>query len=214
MPPETPIRDIVDRCRVWESHADSHVWRISKPRPDPTLSTYVVGEVDRGVHDLRVAAVTTPQSTSDQVDNFCRRLMASAAAPAPTPAPEPPAVEKLLQRLVATACSGSSDWIGRIGNFAQNSAFGESGAGVATSTGILPTGLECSSMLLLWQGRPVTILSIRFPGMNLRLWMGCPYITEVILMIRIVRTPVILHTKIGWSGVILALRMDIVGFSG
>ena len=21
--PETPIRDIVDRCRVWESHADS-----------------------------------------------------------------------------------------------------------------------------------------------------------------------------------------------
>ena len=26
VPPETPIRDIVDRCRVWESHADSDVW--------------------------------------------------------------------------------------------------------------------------------------------------------------------------------------------
>ena len=51
------------------------------------------------------------------------------------------------------------------------------------------------------------------PGMNLRLWMGCPYITEVILMIRIVRIPVILRTKIGWSGVILMLQMDIVGFS-
>ena len=22
VPPETPIRDVVDRCRVWESHAD------------------------------------------------------------------------------------------------------------------------------------------------------------------------------------------------
>ena len=29
--PETPIWDIVDRCRVWESHADSDVRRISKP---------------------------------------------------------------------------------------------------------------------------------------------------------------------------------------
>ena len=28
VPPETPIRDIVDRCRVWESHADTGVRRI------------------------------------------------------------------------------------------------------------------------------------------------------------------------------------------
>ena len=33
--PETPIRDVVDRCRVWESHADPAVRRISKPTPDP-----------------------------------------------------------------------------------------------------------------------------------------------------------------------------------
>ena len=31
---ETPIRDVVDRCRVWESHADPAVRRISKPNPD------------------------------------------------------------------------------------------------------------------------------------------------------------------------------------
>ena len=24
VPPDTPIRDIVDRCRVWESHADQN----------------------------------------------------------------------------------------------------------------------------------------------------------------------------------------------
>ena len=110
VPPETPIWDIVDRCRVWESHADSDVRRISKPGHDSTFPTYVVGEVDRGIDDLRVVAVTTPQSTPDQVEKVFRRLMASAAAPAPNPAPELPAVEQLLQRLVAetAAATGSA----------------------------------------------------------------------------------------------------------
>ena len=31
VPQETPIRDVVDRCRVWESHADPAVRRVSKP---------------------------------------------------------------------------------------------------------------------------------------------------------------------------------------
>ena len=35
VPPETPIRDVVDRCRVWESHADPEIRRVSKPGPDP-----------------------------------------------------------------------------------------------------------------------------------------------------------------------------------
>ena len=33
VPLETPIWDIVDRCRVWESHADSDVRRVSKMGP-------------------------------------------------------------------------------------------------------------------------------------------------------------------------------------
>ena len=50
-----------------------------------------------------MAAVSTPQSTPDQVEIIFRRLLASAAAPTPVPAPvpEPPAVERLLQRRVA-----------------------------------------------------------------------------------------------------------------
>ena len=119
VPQEAPIQDIVDRCRVWESHADSDVWRVSKPGPDPVFPTYVVSAPDRGVDDLRVAAVTTPQSTPDQVEVFFRQLLASAAAPAPTPKPEPPAVDQLLQRLVAetqdwrpapAAATGSAGW--------------------------------------------------------------------------------------------------------
>ena len=45
-PPETPIRDVVDRCRVWESHADPAVCRTSKPTPDPMYLTHTVGETD------------------------------------------------------------------------------------------------------------------------------------------------------------------------
>ena len=83
--PETPIRDVVDRCRVWESHADSEIRRVSRPGPEPVYPAYMVSESDK------------------EVKNLFRRLLASAAAPTPVPAPvpEPPAVERLLQRLVA-----------------------------------------------------------------------------------------------------------------
>ena len=42
VPPETPIRDIVDRCRVWESHADPSARRLTKPSPDPIYPAYAV----------------------------------------------------------------------------------------------------------------------------------------------------------------------------
>ena len=42
VPPETPMRDVVDRCRVWESHADPAVRRVSKPSPDPIYLAYVI----------------------------------------------------------------------------------------------------------------------------------------------------------------------------
>ena len=94
VPPETPIRDVVDRCRVWESHADPEIRRVSKPGPDPIYPAYVVGDSDTGVEDIRVAAVTKPKSTPDQLENFFRQLLANAAVPTPVPAPVP-AMEKL-----------------------------------------------------------------------------------------------------------------------
>ena len=42
VPPETPIRDVLDRCRVWESHADPAVCRVSKPSPDPIYPAYAM----------------------------------------------------------------------------------------------------------------------------------------------------------------------------
>ena len=65
-PPETPIRDVVDRCRVWESHADPAVRR-SKPTPDPMYPTYTVGETDSNNEITRVAAVTELKSDQHQL---------------------------------------------------------------------------------------------------------------------------------------------------
>ena len=42
VPPDTPLRDIVDRCRVWESHGTTDIRRVSKPVPDPVYPTYKV----------------------------------------------------------------------------------------------------------------------------------------------------------------------------
>ena len=108
VPPETPIRDIVDRCRVWESHADSDIRPVSIPGPDMVFPTYAVSDPDGRVDDLRVAAVATPQSTPDQVEGVFRWLLANAAAtPAPTLKPEPSAVDQLLQHLVGKLRLGS-----------------------------------------------------------------------------------------------------------
>ena len=46
VPPDTPLRDIVDRCRVWESHGNTEVRRVSKPMPEPVYPTYVVEQPD------------------------------------------------------------------------------------------------------------------------------------------------------------------------
>ena len=42
-PPETPIRDVVDRCRVWESHADPAISRTRNHTTDPMYPTFTVG---------------------------------------------------------------------------------------------------------------------------------------------------------------------------
>ena len=93
VPPETPIRDVVDRCRVWESHADPEMRRVSKPGPEPVYPAYVVGESDDGVNEVQVATVNQLKSPPDQVEDLLRCLLASMAPPVPM-------VEKLLQRLV------------------------------------------------------------------------------------------------------------------
>ena len=70
---------------VWESHADSDVRRASKPGSDQTFPTYMVSGSDRGMDDLRMAAVSTQQSTLDQLEILLWRLLVGTAAPALPP---------------------------------------------------------------------------------------------------------------------------------
>ena len=87
--PETPIRDVVDRCRVWESHAYPEIRRVSKPSPDPIYPAYVVGDSDHIGETLLVAAVTKPKSPPDQLEDLLGRLLANMATPVPVAAPFP-----------------------------------------------------------------------------------------------------------------------------
>ena len=96
--PDTPIRDVVDRCRVWESHADPAVRRIGKPNPDPTYPTYAVGDADSDNEVTRVAAVTGQRSGQNQLEDCLRRVISIAERLAPKP--EVSDIEKLLQQLV------------------------------------------------------------------------------------------------------------------
>ena len=93
----------MDRCRVWESHADPEIRRVSKPGPEPNYPAYVVGDSDKVVQEIQVAAVIKSKFMPDQVEDLFRLLLAGVALPAPVPAPVPDVtvVEKLLQRLVA-----------------------------------------------------------------------------------------------------------------
>ena len=76
VPPETPIRDVVDRCRVWESYVDPEIRRVSKPGPDLIYPAYVIGGSDKLMEEIRLVAVTKPKSTSDQMEELLRRLLA------------------------------------------------------------------------------------------------------------------------------------------
>ena len=73
VPPDTPLRDIVDRCRVWESHADPEVRQISKPMPEPVYPTYVVKQPDYETEPVCVVTVNKPV---DQSEELLKKLLA------------------------------------------------------------------------------------------------------------------------------------------
>ena len=51
--PETPIRDMVDRCGIWESHADPAVRQVSKPSTDLTYLRHMLSEMPTGTVKTR-----------------------------------------------------------------------------------------------------------------------------------------------------------------
>ena len=82
VPPDTPLRDIVDRCRVWESHADPEVRRVSKPMPEPAYPTYVVKQSE---YDTEPVTVNKPNSPVDQSEELLKKLLAVLTPAVPPP---------------------------------------------------------------------------------------------------------------------------------
>ena len=101
--PETPIRDIVDRYRVRESHADSDTRRFSEPGPDRTLPIYTVDTLSEAMDYRVVAAVATTQPEPDQLVTLLRCLLSGLVVPPPPPEPVPSVLEQSLQWLPTEA---------------------------------------------------------------------------------------------------------------
>ena len=103
VPPDTPLRDIVHRCRVWESHAYPEVRRISKPIPEPAYPTYVVKQPDYETEPVRVVTVNKPNSSVDQSEELLKKLLAvlTPTVSPPARAPELSPMDKLVQLLLS-----------------------------------------------------------------------------------------------------------------
>ena len=75
VPPDTPLRDTVDRCRVWESHGTMEIRRVSKPIPEPVYPTYVVEQPEYESEPVCMVSVNKQNSQVDQTDELLRKLL-------------------------------------------------------------------------------------------------------------------------------------------
>ena len=159
VPPETPIRDVVDRCRVWESHADPAARRVSKPSPDAIYPAYVVEDSANISETTRVAAVTRLRSGPDQL---IRGLASMVTDGRGYPGSD---TGITCGREVVTASGGGntkssasgckSSGVGGFGNDAMVVSFRttarEAATEAASSTATCPTALERSDVFLMWE---------------------------------------------------------------
>ena len=70
--PETPIWDIVDICRVWESHADSDNRRVGRPVPERALPINTVSDADGGGVGWDATVAPTSPTVPYQLEKLLR----------------------------------------------------------------------------------------------------------------------------------------------
>ena len=101
LPPDTPLRDIVDRCRVWESHTELSVRRVSRPTPEPGYPAYMIKKPEYEDKPVRTVTVNRPESSVDQSKDLLKKFLAilTPAVPAPARAPELSSMDKFVQLL-------------------------------------------------------------------------------------------------------------------
>ena len=99
LPPDTPLRDIVDRCRVWESHSDSLAQNVNQPKI--TYPAYVVKPVDKEPETVRAGTVNKPERSVEDTNALLSKLveMLGLGVNTMTKAPEPSILGKIADLL-------------------------------------------------------------------------------------------------------------------
>ena len=99
LPPDTPLRDIVDRCRVWESHSDSLARNVNQPTI--TYPAYVVKPVDKEPETVRAGTVNRPERSVEDTNALLSKLveMLGLGVNTMTKAPEPSILSKIADLL-------------------------------------------------------------------------------------------------------------------
>ena len=99
LPPDTPLRDIVDRCSVWESHSDLSARNVNQPKM--TYPAYVVKLADKEPETVRAITVNKPERSVEDTNELLSKLvdMLSPGVNTTMKAPEPSTLDKLVHLL-------------------------------------------------------------------------------------------------------------------
>ena len=99
LPPDTPLRDIVDRCRVWENHSDLSARNVNQPKM--TYPAYVVKPSEKEPATVRAITVNKPERSVEDTNELLRKLvdMLTPGANTTMKAPEPSTLDKLVHLL-------------------------------------------------------------------------------------------------------------------
>ena len=140
VPPETPIRDIVDRCIVWESHANSDTRRIVRLMPERAWPAYMVNTQACVPEDQVVAAVAAPPVGLGDIEALLRHLLPTVPVQTPPPRAVSMEMEIMLERLLSNAPAppprtATSNHNYRNGNLTAAPASGSADSGTAPGSG-------------------------------------------------------------------------------
>ena len=97
---DTPLRDIVDRCRVWESHSDLSARNVNKQKL--TYPAYVVKPPEKEPETIRASTFgNKPERLVEDSNDLLRKLvdMLSPGANITMKTPEPSILDKLVHLL-------------------------------------------------------------------------------------------------------------------
>ena len=98
--PEMPMRDIVDQCRVWESHADLEDQGGWYPSPRRPLPVYMINGGGKAGDDLPGVADDITSAAQELLESLLQHLLPTPVVSPPKVTPIPSELEFLIQRLI------------------------------------------------------------------------------------------------------------------